>query len=250
MSYDLSIKAVKNNRKDKVPQPKLCQAGILPPLFTSSLLCGPSGSGKSTLLVKLIELYGGKETFNGGIYLFSPTAEGDDVQKELNIPEQHLFTEDLNKTAPEALKVIFESQRDKIKKLGADKAPRVCVIFDDAIQLRDLLKSEEFLGCFTKSRHYGIQVFFCTQSFTKAPRAVRLNCTGSTFVFSPSMSEVDLLCDEFCSQGLNKKEFAQVVQFATDEQYSFLNIFMKGAIKDRFRKGLDQIIRFNKSSRQ
>jgi energy-coupling factor transporter ATP-binding protein EcfA2 len=245
MSYDLSISAVKNNRKDSIYQPKLSIAGILPPLFTSSLLCGPSGSGKSTLLVKLLELYG-EDTFDQK-YLISPTAEGDDVQKELGIPENHVFTEDLGTTGPEILKTIFESQREKIKKLGSNKAPRVLICFDDVISERLLLSSPEFLACFVKSRHYCVQVFFCTQSFTKAPRAVRLNCTGSTFVFSPSMSEVDLLCDEFCAQGLTKKEFAQVVQFATDEQYSFLNIFMKGPIKDRFRKGLDQIIRFNKS---
>ncbi len=70
-------------------------------------LVGESGSGKSTLLANLLKdgrFYGPSEQRPKGwfdkIFLFSPTANGDDIQKSLNIPKKNVFTDQEEATEP------------------------------------------------------------------------------------------------------------------------------------------------------
>ena len=111
----------------------------IPPLGSSVVISGKSGSGKSTLLANLLldgRFYGPGTLKPKGwfekIFLFSPTANGDDVQKSLNIPKKYVFT-DLSE-APAMLDVILSTQQEKLENAeGVDKVPQFAIIFDDVI---------------------------------------------------------------------------------------------------------------------
>ena len=107
--------------KDKIEQPKLAADDnmYIPPLGSSVVISGKSGSGKSTLLANLMcdkRFYGpgaGKpDGWFDKVFLFSPTANGDDVQKSLKIPKNHVFT-DLEEV-PEILSMILDTQQEKL----------------------------------------------------------------------------------------------------------------------------------------
>ena len=87
--------------KDAIEQPELAKHEnmYIPPLGSSVVISGKSGSGKSTLLANLLldgRFYGPNPLKPKGwfekIFLFSPTANGDDVQKSLNIPKKYVIT--------------------------------------------------------------------------------------------------------------------------------------------------------------
>ena len=120
-THDLDIKEVPTS-KDKIEQPELADDPkmYIPKLGFSVIVSGKSGSGKSTLVTNLFtdsRFYGkSPEKPNGWfdkVFLFSPTANGDDVQKALNIPKNHVFT-DLEEGV-ELLEVILDSQAGKIR---------------------------------------------------------------------------------------------------------------------------------------
>ena len=112
---DLEIKRIETS-KDDIEQPELAKHDdmYIPPLGSSVIISGKSGSGKSTLLANLLmdeRFYGPCQAKPKGwfdkIFLFSPTANGDDIQKSLNIPKKYVFT-DLDEAA-ELLTVILDS---------------------------------------------------------------------------------------------------------------------------------------------
>jgi len=81
--------------KDKIQQPKLASHDnmYIPPLGSRVVISGKSGCGKSTLLANLMRdkrFYGKSDAKPNGWFdkefLFSPTANGDDIQKSLGIP--------------------------------------------------------------------------------------------------------------------------------------------------------------------
>ena len=85
---DLSVKPIKTS-KDKIKQPDLAIKNIIPKLGSSIIFCGRSGSGKTTLLHNLLidKRFYGKNKYFKHIFLFSPSAQVDDIQKELDLPE-------------------------------------------------------------------------------------------------------------------------------------------------------------------
>lgn len=245
---DLSIKPLPTS-KSKITQPELSQKGIIPRLGASCIFSGASGSGKSTLLARLltdVRFFGDpkkkrKKWFQHR-FLISPTGEGDDVQKQYGIKPSNVIT-DLKK-APAILEAIFKSQKDKIKKLGNDRAPQIAIVFDDCVADQKFMREPIFVKAFIASRHYNVTTFLCTQSWTAAPRRCRLQASN-IFVWRGSQSEVNLLCTEYSPPSYSKKDFAKLVDFATEDPYSFLHINKAVSIPLRFRKNLGQIIRLS-----
>lgn len=240
--HDVSIKPIPTN-KDKIKQPKLAskdEGMLIPPLGSSVLISGKSGSGKSTLLANLLldaRFYKG---WFEKIFLFSPTANGDDIQKELKIPANHVFT-DLEE-APALLEIILRSQKEALEKTTADKAKQYAIIFDDVIGDTKFMNSKEFTQCFYQVRHVCCTTFICTQHFTRVPRICRLQASFVMY-FKGSMSEVEILVDEFAPPTMSKNDFRKMVMDATSSGYDFLTINMKVDWETRFRKNLGEVIK-------
>ena len=232
--------------KDKIKQPKLAASDdmYIPPLGSSVIISGKSGSGKSTLLANLLKE---KRFYDGWFdktFIFSPTANGDDVQRSLNIPSKYVFT-DLSE-APELLQVILKSQQQKLD--GGDKAhtaPQYAIIFDDVIGDTKFMNTPEFTKCFYQVRHVNCTTFICTQHFKRVPRVCRLQA-NFIFFFQGSQSEVDTVVDEFAPPMYSRREFTQLVHDATREDFSFLTINMKVGWEKRFRRNLDTFIPLKK----
>lgn len=235
--------------KDQIEQPELAKHDnmYIPPLGSSVIICGKSGSGKSTLLQRLLtdeRFYGpSPERPNGWFaktFLFSPTADGDDVQRSLGIDEKYVFT-DLD-DAIEYLEVILKSQEDKLKGGGkADKVDQFAVIFDDIIGDKAFMNEKAFTQCFYMVRHRNITTFLCTQHFTRVPRVCRLQA-NFVFFFQGSASEVETITEEYAPPQYTKKEFALMVTQATAPKYSFLTVNMKNTWNKRFRRGFGDFI--------
>lgn len=241
----LKIKKIKSC-KDDITNPILSEQDIIPRLGTSSIMNGTTGQGKSTLLTNIVSskrffgglLPNGKAVFTHK-FLVSPTAEGDDVQKKLGIDEEDTFT-DLEE-APDLIRVIMDAQKKKVKDLGSDKAPQVLLVYDDVISNPLFMRTDEFTKSFIASRHYNLTTFVCSQSWTAVPRRCRLQAKNIFFFASP-LSEVELLCQEYCPPNMTKKQFMKMVDYCTSEPYSFLYINKSVPMEKRFRKNLGEMI--------
>jgi adenylate kinase family enzyme len=246
--YDLSIQKI-DSSKDEIQQPELAKHDkmFIPPLGSSVIISGKSGSGKSTLLANLItdgRFYGkSKEKPNGWfkkIFLFSPTANGDDIQKALGIPKKYVFT-DLDE-APELLEVILDSQQKKVDNAeGAHKVDQFCIIFDDVIGNKKFMNSKDFTRCFYQVRHVNCTTFICTQHFHRVPNICRLQA-NFVFFFQGSAYEVNTVVEDYSPPMYSRKDFESIVNDATKNKHSFLTINMKVGWDLRLRRNLDQFI--------
>jgi hypothetical protein len=236
----LRIRKIKSS-KDKIKNPPLAEQNIIPRLGTSTIMCGTTGQGKSTLLANLLRnknMLGGHDVFDLK-FLVSPTAQGDDVQKELKIKKRDTFS-NLDE-APAYLKVIMRSQRKKVTQLGSAEAPQTLLIYDDVISHPLFMKTDEFTKSFIASRHYNMTTFICSQAWTAVPRKCRLQAKN-IFFFAGPLSEVELLAIEYCPPGMSKKQFAALVEYCTKEPYSFLYINKSAGMEERYRKNLNEQI--------
>ena len=239
--------------KDSIEQPPMAKDKnmYIPPLGSSVVISGKSGSGKSTLLANLLKdkrFYGpSKERPNGWfdkIFLFSPTANGDDIQKSLGIPAKYVFT-DLEE-APELLDIILNSQQEKIDSAaGADKVPQFCIIFDDVIGDTKFMNEKAFTRCFYQVRHVNCTTFICTQHFKKVPKICRLQA-NFVYFFQGSSAEVEIVVEEYAPPMYTKNEFRRLVNDACKEKFSFLTINMKVGWDKRFRRRLGEFIKLHR----
>jgi hypothetical protein len=235
--------------KDDIEQPPLAidEKMYIPPLGSSVIISGKSGSGKSTLLANFIKdgrFYGKSPARPNGwfdkIFLFSPTANGDDVQKSLGIDEKYVFT-DLDE-APELLEVILDTQQMKIDNAtGAERVAQYCIIFDDVIGNKQFMNSKEFTRCFYQVRHVNCTTFICTQHFHRVPNVCRLQA-NFIFFFQGSAYEVDTIVEDYAPPLYSKKDFQKLINDATKKRFSFLTINMKVGWDLRLRRNLDEFI--------
>lgn len=238
---DLEIKPLKTN-KDKIRQPRLATEDynmLIPPVGSSVVFSGKSGCGKSTLLARLLidsKFYKGyfDETF-----IFSPTANSDDIQKQMGIPKDNVYT-DLD-DAVELLEAIQKAQKKLLDEAGADEVPQMAVIFDDVIGDKRFMNSKEFTKMFYQVRHLNCTTFMCTQHFKRLPVVCR-NQANFIFFFAGSRREVEVVAEEYCPPGWRDKEFIQLIDWATRDDYSFFTINMKISPELRFRKKLYMIL--------
>jgi hypothetical protein len=246
---DMSISAIKTS-KDLIEQPALAmhENMYIPPLGSSVVISGKSGSGKSTLLANLLldgRFYGPCKQRPKGwfdkIFLFSPTANGDDVQKSLNIPKKHVFT-DLEE-AGELLDVILDSQQKKLDSSdGADKVAQFAIIFDDVIGDTKFMNEKAFTRCFYQVRHVNCTTFICTQHFMRVPKVCRLQA-NFVFFFAGSLAEVNMITDEYAPPMVTRNDFMNLVNDATSrDKFAFLTINNKVPTEIRFRQNLSEII--------
>ena len=235
------IQTAKNKLKDRFNE--TVQKKILPEPTTSTIIVGSSGSGKTNLLANLLsrqEMLGNQ--FNE-IFCISLTGDTDDVMEHLNLPKENLFTD--IEQGIKHMEKIFEIQKIMIKHLGEDACPLVCLIYDDCISSRVLLKSNFFLKSFIMSRHYNCSTFILTQYYKQVPASARNQCNNIIW-FANSATENEKLADVYTPNGYSKKEFLKMIEDATREPYSFLYINKKAPMSERYRIRFDKIMKLSR----
>jgi len=236
----LEIKALPTE-KSKIKQKPLMEKNIIPRHPSRVIFNGKSGSGKTNLLINLMIKPDMYKSYFDEVYLISPTAnKGDDLPKFLELDEKHIFT-DLD---PEIVERILSDQMQKVEEKGIAKSPKVCVILDDIQSSPSFMRSNPFTQLFIAGRHYNLSVFVCCQQWNRLPRVCRLQASN-IFFFPSSLSEVEVLCNEFCPPNMSKSQFKQMIKYATNEAYQFLHINMFTHFKERYRKNLNELLELN-----
>lgn len=214
------------------------EAYICPPHPSSIVFNGRSGSGKTNLLAFLMtnrDFYG--EYFDN-IYLFAGSP--DDSFKSFGIADKHTFKKP--KQWNSNIKKILKANDAIIDQIGIDKAPKLLFIFEDIINYATWMRtSSDFTRLFISGRHSNASVFITTQSWTKLPRAIRLQAIA-VYYFKASFSERMLLSEEWGGFNMSTREFAdKIMDNATKEPFNFLSIYTRLPEDRRYRKNLDQI---------
>lgn len=241
---NLDIKPIKNKHGRKIKLTKLMEDGIIPGFNQGSIvLVGSVKSGKSTLLSNLLgdDRFYGKYFNNEDKYLFSPTATYDEIAGELGVPEENRISEDMIRE----LKDLIDDQTDEVERKGKYKARKLCIIFDDLSSCKKLQRSPVFEKLFTTNRHINAMVFCAVHKISALTRLCRLQCAHIMF-FSAPRSEIDILCEEFCAQGMTKKQMCKLIQYATTPDQKnkkpFLYINLTTEPNKRYRKNFDTLL--------
>lgn len=240
--------------KNKIKQRPLMKSDIIPKHPSRCIFNGKSGSGKSNLMIQLLtqpHFYGRtkkddkKSQYFDLIFLFSPTADGqDDLVRFLKLPEKRIIT-DFN---VEALDNIFDIQDAIIKNNGIEKSPKILIIFDDVQSDPKFMRTKSFKRAFIQGRHCNMSVFICCQSWTKLDRMCRLQASN-IFFFPSSQSECNIVAEEYTPANTSKKSFMSLLKHATAEPYSFLNIDVNQKDpKKKFRRNLDTYLTLNNNN--
>jgi hypothetical protein len=241
-SFSLEIKPLKTV-KSKIKQRTLMEKDIIPRHPSSVIFNGSSGSGKSVLLLNMLTR---PEFFKGyfdEIHLFSPTGASDDLFDALKLPEENIHID----MKPSELSDILEEQRDKIEADGVDKVKKMLIIFEDVQGNSKFMRSKPFLKSFIANRHYGISTWLCGQSWTRTPKACRLQA-NNIFYFAGSGSENELLANEHTPPGMRKREFMEMLMQGTRNKYDFVHINLRAPHAERYRRNLGNLINWKQSN--
>lgn len=237
---DFKIEPLKT-AKSKIPQRACAKMGILPPFPFSMIVSGRSGSGKTVCLINILTRRSMYSKYFHTIIVFSPTAGAyDDTYNALKLPKEN-FIKDFT---PEMLQDIITSRKQLIDKKGIEwvaKNSRVLIILDDVIANRRFLHSPEALIMFSLLRHYLCSVIILIQSYTKIPRALRIQA-NATIIFPSQRNEVEVIKDELTPPELTKKQFEKVVAHCCGERYSFFYVNQKADPGKRIRRNLDEVV--------
>ncbi len=240
---DISCYEIKpiDTEKHKVPLKKCMKDGVIAKFPSSCCFSGRSGSGKSCLLMNMLTNPKLLKNYFHYICVYSPTAgKYDDTYSVLDLPEEN-FIPDFGK---KELEDLIQKRKELIDEKGISwvaKNARVCIILDDIVSNRSFLESQTALKLFCLLRHYLCSIFILVQSYTKLPRALRLNC-NSTYIFPCNQSEVEVLLDEVTPAGMSKKDFLKVISYCTDGDYDFMAINNHAKRGQKIRKNLTEII--------
>jgi len=219
---------------------------IIPKHPSAVIFNGKSGSGKTQLMVNLLtrpQFYGRlspndpKSQYFDLIFLFSPTADADDLVQFLKLPKKRIFSGfDIDK-----LDKILDVQDNIVKDKGVDKSPKILIIFEDIQSEPKFQRTKSFKRCYIQGRHINISTFLLGQSYTRTERMCRLQA-NNVFFFPSAASEVELIASEYAPPNATKKQFINLVKNVTSKQYNFLHINFRCQPNERFRENLDTIV--------
>ena len=242
----LNIKPFKTD-KQKIKLRKYMKDCTIPKFPQSVLMVGSSGSGKTTLLLRLMTQPHFYKDFFDLRYLFSTTAKLDDQFKKLKIKKNHIF--DNESEMIKILEVIVESQKKNVEQNGINKSPKILLIFEDLTTNEKLMRNNIFKSLWTLGRHLNIMIIAMIHKYKALPRTQRLNAMNIVY-FSGSNDETLQIVDDFTPPRYTKKEFLEIVNYATDpdknNSHNFLYICNKQPHDIRYRKNFSEIMKLNK----
>lgn len=231
--------------KHKVKTTKAMDEHIIAKHPFRAVMSGSSGSGKSCLLLNLLSNKRMYANYFDIIFILSPTADQLDDSYDLIKKQKKTKLIVINDLNEDIVEQILETNRQIILERKVHKAPRLLLCYDDIIAQKDFMKSKGFLHSFVAGRHYNASIIVCTQKYNALPRTVRLQCNWVCY-FLGSLTEDQVLAENFTPPGYTKKEFLAMIAHATSEPYQFLSINCQADRKDRYRIGLEHIMRLKR----
>jgi hypothetical protein len=181
-------------------------------------LSAPRGSGKTHQLLNMLildEYY--NDTFDK-IYFICPTFNLDPKYGVLDLPASQIMLEYDEK---KLLKIYSDREKQ-----GID-GDRILLVFDDCITQTGFKKNTNDqvinkLAC--NGRHIGISVIIASQKTSGSSSYVRSQAEG-VYIWKPrSLAEVEALYQDNSVRALSKKEFVELLEYCTREQYSHMFI--------------------------
>jgi len=230
---DFKITKIKT-KKDKIY--KLPSMGkILPDHPETTVFNGRAGSGKSNLLISLLHKFY-KNYFNV-IHLFAGSVDEmfDKIKGKII---KHTNPKEFKKD----LREVLEKQNQMITEKGINKSTRCLIIFEDMVNHKSFMKTPEFKQCYVSQRHSNCSVWLTNQYWNELPKVCRMNVMN-VFYFAGNQLEKKILMEEDCPPKLTMNKFRELIDYATEEPYSFLTIFRKKPQHLRFRKNLDVLLK-------
>lgn len=187
-------------------------------------IVAPSGSGKTNFLVNLIYMFscGNRGTFST-IHIITRNADEPLYKWLISKCQSIIIKEGLNNTP---------------KLDDFDKDTNHLVVWDDLVLSKDLTSVENY---YSRCRKLNVSVIFISQSYFKIPKIIRNNCSYMVLLKLSGDREVKLILSEF-GLGVTKEQLLELYKYATGEKFSPLIIDMEEDPKNRFRKGLTEII--------
>ena len=172
-------------------------------------------SGKSCMLKWLVSLH--KEQFDK-IIVFCPTETISPFYEELTTKE-FIFDEYNDEYILKLIDKMTMINSNKSK----EKKKNVMVLLDDCMSDTDFLHQGKGLQrLFARGRHLNITVVLCAQYLNSCPPLCRNNFDYVICGMLNRMS-VELLCNEYLSGDLEKKDFIKIYH-RTTQDYGFLLI--------------------------
>ena len=199
------------------------------------LIIGPSGSGKTNILLHLINNLHPIDK----IYLYA---------KDIHEPKYEYL---INKREQAGIKNLDDSKAfieysddmddvlDDINNYNKNRDKKVLIVFDDMIA--DIKYNKNFKKIieelFYRARKINISVVFITQSYFRALKDARLNCTHYILMKIGNKKELKSIAEEK-SGHLDYKDFLKIYNHCTREPYSCMMIDARPAATIPFKKKL------------
>ena len=238
---NLKIEALPTS-KSKVKRSCMMEENIVPAHPFRLHISGSSGSGKTNCLLTMLTRREFYKNYFHIIFIVSLTAKKtDDVYDILEENKGRTKIAFINELDETIIGDIMDIASGIVEEVKAHKAPRVLMVFDDVVSEKKFLNKKEFTKCFIMSRHFNMSSIILSQKYNATPRTCRLNCDAVIY-FPGSVSEDLVITDDYCAPGYSKREFLQILKFATSEPYSFFFINMKCLHKCRYRRNFDTIL--------
>jgi hypothetical protein len=240
MSNPLTVSVARTGKMNMI-QPASVESNILPKLPFRLLVCGESGSGKSNAVIHLLNSPALLKGVFHHIYYFTGSND-DSFTTNVKIESENII-EDFDEAK---LQDILDKQLGRIEKMGygpASKKHNTVIIFDDILSRPKFLKSNILLKMVAESRHYLVSIILNTQSYTKIPRALRINCSG-LILFPSSRGEMEVFATENCLANMSFRDFLGLVEHCTKKRYSFAFINKNALPQDKLRCNFDTIINY------
>ena len=223
----------------------LMEQKLIPGPLHSVLFIASTGQGKTTTVLNWLLSPDFYKDFFDEQYLFSMSSDLDPMFKLLDLPDDHLISDNILPRLNE----ILSSQKTAVEKSGFKLAKNIQLIFEDATGNFDLLKSPLMITAFTMGRHLKLSVWVIAHKYKSLVPCIRLN--ASQIVLYPcNNGQRDQIIEDYLPAGVKKNCFKAMIKHAfkpTDEDsrpYLFIDNKSQGDPK-RFRKGLYEFLEPN-----